>query len=125
MARGIMKINLKLSATKIGGSALGGKTKNLKKGQSITEYTVFITVMVMALLAMQVYLKRGIQGKIKDMADTISPSLYNPNTTTSNYTTSRSRRSTSAYYRGVSNTTVLLDSTNRTGYDYVEPDVLY
>lgn len=111
----MIKINLKL------------KTLNLKltRGQSITEYTVFITVMVMALLAMQIYLKRGVQGKIKDMADSISPSLYNPNTTTSNYTTSRSRQYTSTYARGVANTTVLLDSTNRTGYDYVEPDVTY
>lgn len=95
------------------------------RGQSITEYTVFITVVVMALLAMQVYLKRGVQGKIKDMADYISPTLYNPNTTTSEYNVSTGRIYTSVYSLGAANTTVTLDQTNRTGYDYVEPEAVY
>jgi len=95
------------------------------RGQSITEYTVFITVVVMALLAMQIYLKRGVQGKIKDMADYISPSLYNPNTTTSDYNITRSKIYNMTYARGEANTTVILEQTNRTGYDRVEPTAIY
>ena len=79
----------------------------------------------MALLAMQVYLKRGVQGKIKDMADYISPTLYAPNTTISEYDVSTTKVYTSTSSRGTANTTVILDQTNRTGYDYVEPEATY
>jgi len=38
-------------------------------GQSIAEYTVLISVIAAALLAMQLYMKRGIQATIKYSAD--------------------------------------------------------
>lgn len=75
-------------------------TTKIKGGQSIIEYAMFIAVVVLALLAMQVYFKRGIQGKMKDMADQISPALYNPNLTTSDYSTNTSSRTESHYVRG-------------------------
>ena len=93
-------------------------------GQSITEYAVFITVVVMALLAMQVYLKRGIQGKIKDMADQISPALYNPNTTLSYYSTNTSSEERSSYTRGVVISELVYESTNRTGVEHVYPGTM-
>jgi len=90
-------------------------------GQTIIEYATFIVVVVLALLAMQVYVKRGVQGKIKDMADQISPTLYNPNTTTSDYTTTTQRSSSMTYDRGASTSTVQ-ESTTRSGTEHTEPE---
>ncbi|MCK9432777.1 MAG: hypothetical protein PHN16_05915 [Candidatus Omnitrophica bacterium] len=40
--------------------------RNLRKGQSTAEYAIVIGLVIAAAVAMQVYVKRGIQGKIKD-----------------------------------------------------------
>lgn len=57
-----------------------------KRGQSTLEYAVLIVVIIAALIAMQVYLKRGIQGRMKESSDQIgeqfSPSVVNRNTFT-------------------------------------------
>lgn len=42
-----------------------------RKAQSITEYAVLSGVLIMAVVLMQVYLKRSVQGKFKDTADQI------------------------------------------------------
>lgn len=42
-----------------------------RKAQSITEYAVLSGVVIMAIVLMQVYLKRSVQGKFKDTADQI------------------------------------------------------
>jgi uncharacterized protein (UPF0333 family) len=42
-----------------------------KKGQSTLEYAIIIAVVVAALLAMQIYMKRGVQGKMKQSTDDI------------------------------------------------------
>ena len=42
-----------------------------RKAQSITEYAVLSGVVIMAVVLMQVYLKRSVQGKFKDTADQI------------------------------------------------------
>jgi len=41
----------------------------MKKAQSLSEYVLLIAVVSLALLAMQTYAKRGLQGTIKFMAD--------------------------------------------------------
>jgi len=41
------------------------------KAQSTLEYAVLIAVVVGALVAIQVYFKRGVQGKLRDSADQI------------------------------------------------------
>jgi hypothetical protein len=46
-----------------------------------------ITAVVAALIAMQVYLKRGVQGKIKTSADSFGGQQYEPKKTTSDITT--------------------------------------
>lgn len=43
------------------------------KAQSISEYVVLIGIVTAALLGMQVYMKRGIQGVIKVQADQLGP----------------------------------------------------
>ena len=92
------------------------------RGQSITEYAVFITVVVMALLAMQVYLKRGIQGKIKDMISSLGSESYNPNLTYSNFSLNTSTVYETSYEDGIRTTQMLLDQTNRTGIEIVLPE---
>ena len=49
-------------------------------GQSTVEYAVLIAVVVGALIAMQIYMKRGVQGKLRSATDDIgeqfSPTAY-------------------------------------------------
>ncbi|MEK6528870.1 MAG: hypothetical protein AABZ36_08330 [Nitrospirota bacterium] len=40
-----------------------------KSGQSIAEYAIVFGLVVAAAVAMQIYVKRGLQGKIKDAVD--------------------------------------------------------
>jgi len=47
----------------------------LRKGQSTAEYAIVIGLVIAVAVAMQVYVKRGLQAKIKDAVD------YNENTT--------------------------------------------
>ncbi|MDD5119831.1 MAG: hypothetical protein PHR84_00775 [Candidatus Omnitrophica bacterium] len=45
----------------------------LRKGQSTAEYAIVIGLVIAAAVAMQVYVKRSIQGKMKDAVDTNDP----------------------------------------------------
>lgn len=47
------------------------RNKDICKGQSTLEYAVIIVVVAAALLAMQIYMKRGVQGKMRESADSI------------------------------------------------------
>ncbi|MBI3319017.1 MAG: hypothetical protein HYZ89_00290 [Candidatus Omnitrophica bacterium] len=55
-------------------------SRNLLKGQATLEYAVVIAVAVAALLAMQIYMKRGVQGKLREATDQVgeqfSPTAY-------------------------------------------------
>jgi len=44
---------------------------NQKRGQSTLEYAVLIVVIIGALLTIQVYIKRGVQGRLRSAADDI------------------------------------------------------
>jgi uncharacterized protein (UPF0333 family) len=57
-----------------------------KKGQSTLEYSVIVAVVVAGLIAMQVYIKRGMQGRLRQASDDIGEQ-FSPGYTTSNYTT--------------------------------------
>lgn len=50
-----------------------------RKGQSTLEYAILIVIIIAALLSIQVYIKRGIQGRFKsatdDIGDQFSPGL--------------------------------------------------
>lgn len=48
--------------------------RRLRKGQSTAEYAIVIGLVVAAAVAMQVYVKRGLQGKVKDAVDYNDPS---------------------------------------------------
>lgn len=55
------------------------------RGQSTLEFTVVIVCVLAALLAMRVYIKRGVQGKLRSAADSIGQQ-YDPGNTTSDMT---------------------------------------
>jgi len=64
-----------------------------KMAQSTLEYAVLAVVVIGALLTIQNYLKRGIQGKIKSSTDDISAeqydteaTVYSKNTSTNSFT---------------------------------------
>lgn len=52
------------------------------KGQSILEYALVIACITAALISMQIYLKRGFSGRLKESADNLG-SQYDPKNTTS------------------------------------------
>mgnify|MGYP001586768764 FL=1 len=43
-----------------------------KSGQSTAEYAVVLSLVVAAVIAMQVYVKRGMQGRLKSGTDTLN-----------------------------------------------------
>lgn len=58
------------------------------KGQSTLEYALIIAVVVAGLVAMQIYMKRGVQGKLRESADQIGEQ-FEANATTVDRTTNR------------------------------------
>ncbi len=75
-----------------------------KKGQGTLEYAIIIAVVVAALIAMQVYIKRGLQGKLKQSSDEIGEQ-YSPGYTTATYATTSNVVSTETVTAGVQPTT--------------------
>ncbi|MBM3244956.1 MAG: hypothetical protein FJZ15_04095 [Candidatus Omnitrophica bacterium] len=57
-----------------------------RRGQSTLEYAVIIAIVVAALIAMQAYMKRGLQGKLRSASDDIGEQ-YSPGRTTSDHVT--------------------------------------
>jgi len=49
------------------------KIKQNSKAQSITEYAVLLGIVSLALIGMQVYMKRGLQAAVKDAANELGP----------------------------------------------------
>ena len=54
--------------------------KRRKKGQSTLEYAILIIIIIGALLSLQVYIKRGIQGRLKSATDDIGDQYSDGNT---------------------------------------------
>jgi len=63
-----------------------------KRAQSTLEYALLIAVVVAVLIAMQTYMKRGLQGKMKDSTDSIG-SQFSVGASTYDYTTKTSTES--------------------------------
>ena len=83
------------------------------KGQSTLEYAVLIIIVIGALLSIQVYIKRGIQGRLKSAADDIGDqySVGNTNVSISTSTTSNTH---DTFVFGVTNSTLLAPETTTT-----------
>lgn len=63
------------------------------KGQSTIEYAVLIIIIIGALLSIQVYIKRGIQGRLQSATDDIGEQFSPGNTNRVTTVTSHSRTS--------------------------------
>ncbi|MDD5196839.1 MAG: hypothetical protein WC937_02710 [Candidatus Omnitrophota bacterium] len=61
----------------------------MQKAQSTLEYAIVIFSVIAALLAMQVYMRRGLQGKMRSTADELSVQQYEPKNTVSDITTTQ------------------------------------
>ncbi len=57
------------------------------KGQSTLEYAVLVIIVIGALLSIQVYIKRGVQGRLKSAADDIGDQYSVGNTNVRKVTT--------------------------------------
>lgn len=93
--------------------------KKDKKGQSTLEYGILIAVIVGALIAMSVYMKRSLQGKFRSSADDIGEQ-YSPSYTVSNYSTISVYGSTDNTTAGVTTTTINYDTRGRSGTETIE-----
>lgn len=71
---------------------LNGRINKSKKAQSSLEYTLIIAVFVAALISIQAYVKRGIQGNFRAIANDIG-TPYEPKNTTSSKTISGKSKS--------------------------------
>ena len=81
------------------------------KGQSTLEYAVIIAVVIGALLAMNAYVKRGLQGKLRDASDQIGDQ-FSAQTSTWDYTTESKSHTKEEYgvaAKGVSKSELLED----------------
>jgi Flp pilus assembly pilin Flp len=86
---------------------------NQKRGQTTLEYAVLIVVVIGALLTIQVYIKRGVQGRLRSAADDIGEQYSDGNmneikTTVKNSTTEET------FIAGTSSTHTVKESTNST-----------
>ena len=95
-------------------------------GQSTAEYAIVIGLVIGAAVAMQIYVKRGIQGKMKDATDfkvtdsgtgvTIgSTAQYEPYYATSSMTSTRVASESEAVAKGGSSSKTASDTSTRTG----------
>jgi hypothetical protein len=65
-----------------------------KRGQTFQEFVILLAIVASAFIAMQLYMKRGVQGRLRDLANQISPKQYEPTDTTSKTDISKSGSST-------------------------------
>ena len=76
------------------------------RGQSTLEYVILIGFIVAALIAMGVYMKRGVQGRLKESTDQVGEQ-YSAGNTTSEYTTKVELEQTENMTAGGGTTTVI------------------
>jgi uncharacterized protein (UPF0333 family) len=78
-----------------------------KRAQSTLEYSVIIAVIVAALIAMQAYVKRGLQGRFKQASDDIGEqfSVSSTDSTTTTTTSVSSRETVSGGAKPLTTTT--------------------
>jgi len=98
--------------------------RRLRKGQSTAEYAIVIGLVIAAAVAMQIYVKRGLQGKIRDATDftqstanvTIGNTQYEPYYLTQNLQSTRTAQQTENTQTGGGVTrTTGQDTSSRTG----------
>jgi uncharacterized protein (UPF0333 family) len=95
------------------------KSLRIKRAQTTLEYAILLGVIVAGLIAMQVYLKRGYQGKLKEGADSMG-TQFSPGYTTAKYVTTSFSNSTETLAEEVTVTTIHAQDSNRTTNESVQ-----
>ena len=80
--------------------------KKRQKGQSTLEYAILIIIIIGALLSIQVYIKRGIQGRLKSATDDIGYQ-FSPGNTNVTRTMVTSSQSADTFKAGVTKSQLL------------------
>jgi uncharacterized protein (UPF0333 family) len=89
-----------------------------RRGQNTLEYVLLVTAVVGAFLAIQYYLNRGVQGRVRDASDNIG-GQFDARATTNTYTTVRNSSATEINAAGVTSSTST-ENTDRTGSETVQ-----
>ena len=76
-----------------------------KKGQSIMEYAVLVSLVIAAITGMQLYVKRGLQAKIKDASDNLPNYITTQAGMAAGTVFNEGHTQYEPYYRGDSETT--------------------
>ena len=71
-----------------------------KNGQTIQEYVILLALVATAFIAMQIYMKRGVQGRLRSLANQISPKQFDTADTTSRTEVNRVGSSTEKEHLG-------------------------
>jgi hypothetical protein len=87
--------------------------KKKSKGQSTLEYAVLIIIVIGALLSIQVYIKRGVQGRLKSATDDIGDQ-YSPGNTNVRMKTHVLSNTRDTFKKGITNSALLSDETTNT-----------
>jgi uncharacterized protein (UPF0333 family) len=90
-----------------------------KKGQSTLEYVILVGFVIAALIAMAIYMKRGVQGKLRESTDQIGEQ-YDAGATSSLYTVGTDMSQTEVVSgSGHITTTINRNEQTRTGSETV------
>jgi Flp pilus assembly pilin Flp len=89
------------------------------RGQSTLEYVILIGFVVAALIAMGVYMKRGIQGRLRESTDQVGQQ-YSAGNTTGSYTTDVDFKQTeNVKAKGETTTVIDTNKQTKTGFEEV------
>ena len=94
--------------------------KKRQKGQSTLEYAILIIIIIGALLSIQVYIKRGVQGRLKSAADDIGDQ-FSPGNTNVTKTMITSSVSSETFVSGETLSTLLNEETT---VDLMNSDII-
>ncbi len=89
------------------------------KGQSTLEYVILIGFVVAALIAMGVYMKRGVQGKLRESTDQVGEQYSAGNVTGKYTTTTDMAQHEDLDGTGKTTTNIIKNTQNRTGSETV------
>ena len=90
-----------------------------RKGQSTFELTLTIVVVIAAVIAMSIYMKRSVMGKMRETGDQVG-GQFSPLQTTNNYTrTFTGTQDENSQFTGAASTNNINQSQNRTGTENV------
>jgi len=102
----------------------------MKRAQSSLEFAIVIFAVVAALLGMQVYMRRSLQGRLRSSADELSAQQYEPGKTISDVTVTQKSDidtitkvdDTGTQYKTTTTNNINSQEETRTGTEKILPD---